>query len=546
LDVAGRSTANGANVQQWGCISSASNQQWQFTDCGNGIHMLKAAHSGKNLKVYNGSTANGANLEQRSSYSCGTSLNSPKFRFINRGGSPVQYALQVVHSGKCVDVSGGVTATNDGQNVHQWDCHYRANQLFTLQPVGSTTPPPSGSLPSGWSSRDIGSVAASGSASYSNGVYNVTGSGADIWGANDEFHFAYRQLSGDGSITARVTSLQNTNAWAKAGVMFRESLNSNSRHAATVVTPSNGIAFQRRTSTGGSSAHTGASGGTGYWVRVERSGSTFTAKRSSDGSNFSSIGSASISMPSTVYVGLAVTSHADGTRATSTFSNVNVASGGTTPPPPPPSSGFAGVVSEEQFEEMFPIRSSFYTYQGLVNAAAAYPGFANSSDATLRKREAAAFLANINHESDRLRAVREYNQNNYCNYCDAGQWYGCPAGRCQYFGRGPMQLSWNFNYKAAGDALGIDLLNTPDLVATDPTVAWKTALWFWMTSTGAGRMTCHNAIVNNAGFGETIQTINGALECGRDPTHSAVITRVSYFQSFCQILSVSTGSNLYC
>ncbi|MFE2597800.1 chitinase [Streptomyces sp. NPDC059396] len=91
----------------------------------------------------------------------------------------------------------------------------------------------------------------------------------------------------------------------------------------------------------------------------------------------------------------------------------------------------------------------------------AYPKFAASGDHTTRKREAAAFLANVSHETVGLRNVVERNTSNYPHYCDSSQPYGCPAGQSAYYGRGPLQLSWNFNYKAAGDALGIDLLHDP-------------------------------------------------------------------------------------
>ncbi|WP_249044319.1 chitinase, partial [Crossiella equi] len=69
--------------------------------------------------------------------------------------------------------------------------------------------------------------------------------------------------------------------------------------------------------------------------------------------------------------------------------------------------------------------------------------------------------------------------------------FGCPAGGSAYYGRGPLQLSWNYNYKAAGDALGLNLLGDPYRVQRESAVAWKTALWFWNTQTGAGRMTAH-------------------------------------------------------
>ncbi|MFF1446985.1 glycoside hydrolase family 19 protein [Streptomyces sp. NPDC058274] len=212
-------------------------------------------------------------------------------------------------------------------------------------------------------------------------------------------------------------------------------------------------------------------------------------------------------------------------------------SGGGTP------SGF--VVSEAQFNQMFPSRNSFYTYSGLTAALSSYPGFANTGSDTVKKQEAAAFLANVNHETGGLVYVVEQNTANYSHYCDWGQSYGCPAGQSAYYGRGPIQLSWNFNYKAAGDALGIDLLGNPWLVQNDAAVAWKTGLWYWNTQSGPGTMTPHNAMVNGAGFGQTIRSINGSLECdGKNPAQ--VQSRVDAYNRFTSILGVTPGSNLYC
>ncbi|WP_033441568.1 glycoside hydrolase family 19 protein [Saccharothrix sp. NRRL B-16314] len=203
------------------------------------------------------------------------------------------------------------------------------------------------------------------------------------------------------------------------------------------------------------------------------------------------------------------------------------------------------VVSQTQFQQMFPNRNAFYTYSGLTAALGAYPDFAKTGSDTVRKQEAAAFLANANHETGGLVHIVEQNQANYLHYCDAGQPYGCPAGQAAYYGRGPIQLSWNFNYKAAGDALGLPLLTNPWLVQQDASVAWKTALWYWNTQSGPGTMTPHNAMVNGYGFGETIRSINGSLECGgRNPAQ--VQSRVDAYLRFVGILGVPAGNNLYC
>ncbi|MFF7456307.1 chitinase [Kitasatospora sp. NPDC008115] len=212
----------------------------------------------------------------------------------------------------------------------------------------------------------------------------------------------------------------------------------------------------------------------------------------------------------------------------------------------PASAAGSFVVSESQFNQLFPSRNAFYTYRGLVDSLSAYPNFAATGDTATRRREAAALLANVSHETGGLKFVVEQNTANYPHYCDTSQSYGCPAGQAAYYGRGPLQLSWNFNYKAAGDALHLDLLHNPNLVQNDPAVSWKTALWFWNTQTGAGRMTSHDAIVNNKGFGETIRTINGALECdGRNPGQRD--DRINLYKRFVGVLGTDVGGgNLSC
>jgi len=209
------------------------------------------------------------------------------------------------------------------------------------------------------------------------------------------------------------------------------------------------------------------------------------------------------------------------------------------------SSASSSVLTEAQFEKMFPARNAFYTYAGLVAAMAKFPAFAGTGDDTIRKQEVAAFLANVDHESGGLVYVEEINKSAWGNYCDAAQSYGCPAGTTAYHGRGPIQLSWNTNYKAAGDALGIDLLNDPDKVQNDPSVAWQTGLWFWTTQNGAGSMTPHSAITSGAGFGETIRSINGSLECnGGNPAQ--VQSRVSSYERITAVLGVQPGDKLSC
>lgn len=180
-------------------------------------------------------------------------------------------------------------------------------------------------LPSGWSTTDIGAVGATGSASGSGGSFTVAGAGADIWGTADAFRFVYTTLTGDGSIVANVTSVQYIASWTKAGVMMRETLDPGSRHGFMLVSAGKGLAFQRRIATSGiSTSTTGPTGAAPRFVRLTRAGTTVTAAASTDGSIWTTVGSDTIAMASTIYVGLAVSSHVAGTLATSTFDSTVV------------------------------------------------------------------------------------------------------------------------------------------------------------------------------------------------------------------------------
>jgi len=157
------------------------------------------------------------------------------------------------------------------------------------------------------------------------GTYTITASGADIWGQSDEFHFAYKTLSGTGSIVAKIESIDNTNGWAKAGVMIRETLDADSKHAMMVVTPGSGVSFQRRPETGGDSA----SDTTGdiiapYWVKIDRNlAGSFSAYSSANGSTWQKLGVAEpIQMGLNVYIGLAVTSHDAAATCEAVLTNV--------------------------------------------------------------------------------------------------------------------------------------------------------------------------------------------------------------------------------
>ena len=176
------------------------------------------------------------------------------------------------------------------------------------------------------------------------GTYTMTAAGADIWNEADEFHYAFKQLTGAGSITARVESVENTNNWAKAGVMIRETLDPGSKFAAVYITPTNadgtatnGCRFQVRINTDGSASSDSSPTLVAtpeqmaitapYWIKLERDiAGNFRGYYSSDGVNFQSLVlRPNISMGSNVFIGLALTSHDVALTCEAKFSNVQAA-----------------------------------------------------------------------------------------------------------------------------------------------------------------------------------------------------------------------------
>jgi nitrous oxidase accessory protein NosD len=202
-------------------------------------------------------------------------------------------------------------------------------------PTPAPTPAPA-PAPGGWVNGDIGAVGSAGGSAYSNGVFALRGAGADIWGDADAFNFQYLSLSGDGQLVARVVSQQNTNAWAKAGVMIREDLSARARHTSMLLTPANGSAFQHRLAPTNATAHAaGPALKAPAWVKLVRAGTNFSGYTSLNGINWTLAGSVSISMANTVYAGLAVTSHVYGTLGAVSFSDVTLVMNAPAPTPTP-------------------------------------------------------------------------------------------------------------------------------------------------------------------------------------------------------------------
>ncbi|KAF7130787.1 hypothetical protein RHSIM_Rhsim10G0201800 [Rhododendron simsii] len=207
--------------------------------------------------------------------------------------------------------------------------------------------------------------------------------------------------------------------------------------------------------------------------------------------------------------------------------------------------GVSSLISKAEFEQMLKHRNDaacegngFYTYEAFIAAADAFDGFGTTGDNDTKKREIAAFFAQTSHETTGGFSTAPDGPYawGYCcvteqgdppDYCVADiQQYPCTPVK-KYFGRGPFQITYNYNYGPAGIAIGIDLLRLPDLVATDPIISFKTALWFWMTPQYP-KPSCHDVITGRwtpsaahlaaglvPGYGVITNIINGGIECGR-------------------------------
>ncbi len=193
--------------------------------------------------------------------------------------------------------------------------------------VTIAVPAPSEPLPSTLTAADLGTVTTAGSDSYNaaSGTFTIRAAGSDIWGTADSFRFISQPSSGDLEIIARVASLTNTDPWAKAGLMIRESSAANARHATIVVTPANGVSFQWRAETGGTMQDSNTPGvAAPRWVRLVRRGNTVTGYQSADGVSWQQVGTATIALPDTALIGLAVTSHNAAALTTAVIDNVTV------------------------------------------------------------------------------------------------------------------------------------------------------------------------------------------------------------------------------
>lgn len=250
---------------------------------------------------------------------------------------------QVVLSGSGFGATQGGSAVllnGAGVTINSWS----ATSITVTIPAGATTGPllvsvaPSMNdsnavrftvttqpLPASWLDQDVGAVGVLGSAGYANGVFTVAGAGqGTMITSTDGFHMVYQPMAGDGTIVARVVSMQGSSA-EQVGVMIRETLSPGANHI-YLFDYSGQLLLTERTSTGASSSYASVGSATlPYWIKLVRSGNVFTMYGSTNGASWTQLGtSQTVSMASNVYIGLAVSNRTTGSLATATFDNVSI------------------------------------------------------------------------------------------------------------------------------------------------------------------------------------------------------------------------------
>lgn len=245
-------------------------------------------------------------------------------------GTTASFSPSTITGSGSSTLTVNTTSATPGANGYSLTVAGTSATLTNTVALNLTVNPPSpgGALPSGWLDTDIGGpLYLTGSAGYTSGLFTLNGSGSDIWGTGDQFNYAYQSANGDQTLVAEVTSLQLSDPWAKAGVMFRETTASNAVYMGLYMTGTNGVSMQFRPSTGASAVDFEHQAGltAPYWVKLVRSGNTFTGYSSPEGATWTQVGSTNMTMATSALGGLAVCSHNYWEINTATFNNVNMA-----------------------------------------------------------------------------------------------------------------------------------------------------------------------------------------------------------------------------
>ncbi|MEM6802865.1 MAG: hypothetical protein AAF696_15755, partial [Bacteroidota bacterium] len=166
--------------------------------------------------------------------------------------------------------------------------------------------------PSGWASSDLGNVGLAGQACVENDEIHVSASGSDIWSNEDQFFYIYQPLLGNWEVSTRILDIENTDPWAKAGLMIREGLTADAKNAFIASTAGGRWSFQRRLSNGGTTEGTldeSVNFSFPHWLKLKRTNRLFEGFYSLDGQNWELIGSVEIDMPEEILLGFAASSH---------------------------------------------------------------------------------------------------------------------------------------------------------------------------------------------------------------------------------------------
>ncbi len=240
-------------------------------------------------------------------------------------GSSAATVAGAYQSGPVATSSSGIASTTSPATTAPVTTAPVTTAPVTTAPVATapvtTAPATNVSSLSGY---DIGTIASKGSNSSSSGTFTVTSGGSDIWGTSDAFRYDETSLTGNGTIIAKVSSLSDANAWAKAGVMIRSSLAADSAEVSMLISPNDETSFEQRDATDAATSSVNSATGGDAWVKLVRNGNTFTGYISSDGVNWTQVSSTTVDMSSTVLIGLAVSPHTTSDAETAVFSNVSI------------------------------------------------------------------------------------------------------------------------------------------------------------------------------------------------------------------------------
>lgn len=226
--------------------------------------------------------------------------------------------------------------------------------------------------------------------------------------------------------------------------------------------------------------------------------------------------------------------------------------------------GMASNMAQKKFD--------FYSYANFIKATKLFPQFLAEGNDTLQRRELAAFLAHIAQETSGGWATAPggyfkwglyylEEQKPASSYIDKTKINFPPMAGAAYFGRGPKQLSWNYNYGQFSEAwygTKDSLLQHPERLSQDAVLSFASALWFWMTPQPP-KPSCHDIMIGKwkptadditkgrmPGFGATLNVINGGVECGTGTDQQHTKERYDYYKYFCQYFNVSPGENISC